>query len=63
MTEVIGCRSVVVTFHLVDSTVKINLMEYIIDSGFPIGDPFYAVSPARLEEEETIFLLYGRVRV
>lgn len=55
MTEVTGCRPAVVTFHRVGSTVQINLMDYIIDSGFPIVDPFYAVSPASLEEEETIF--------
>lgn len=61
MTEVVGCRPATVILHLVDPIVKINPVECIGNSGFPISDSFHVVSPARLEEEKTIFLLYIRL--
>lgn len=61
MTEVVGYRSAIVILHLVDSIVKINAVECIVNAGFPKGDSFH-LSPARFEEEKTIFLLQGQVR-
>lgn len=63
MTEVVGCRPAIVILHLVDPIVKINPMECVGDSGFPISDSFHVVSPARLEEEKTMFLLYDQVSI
>lgn len=49
MTEVVGCRSAIDILYLVMPIVKINLVEGLVDSVFPISDPYHAVSPFMVE--------------
>lgn len=54
-----GCRVWSCCSHSAScrAIVEINPVECIIGTGFPAGDSFQAVSTARFEDKETVFLL------
>ena len=60
LNEVVGCGAARVILHLLEPS-KNQPRGMHGDSGLPMDGSFHAITPASLEEEDTIFLLYGWV--